>query len=78
MGFQYPIGKHVKKGMIVRALQNGILKLNHLLSNELFKWRKTHMFGLVEDHMSFSGVAREEMCCHLVIKFQEGKDVDQQ
>jgi hypothetical protein len=24
-------------------LQNGILKLNLLLPNELFKWRKTHM-----------------------------------
>jgi hypothetical protein len=40
MGLRYPIGEHAKKGMMVQTLQDGILKLNHLLSNELFKWRK--------------------------------------
>jgi hypothetical protein len=42
MGFRCPVGKHVGKGMMVKTLQDGILKLNQLLLNELFKWRKTH------------------------------------
>jgi hypothetical protein len=41
MGFKYPIGEHVKKVMMVQTFQEGILKLNHLLPNELFK-RKRH------------------------------------
>ncbi len=40
MGFKYPIENHVGKGMMVQMLQNGILKLNHLLFNELFKQKK--------------------------------------
>jgi hypothetical protein len=41
MGLKYHVEKHFKKGMTVQTLQDGILKLNHLLSNELFKWKKT-------------------------------------
>jgi hypothetical protein len=40
MGFKYPIGEHVGKGMMVQMLQDGILKSNHLLPNELFKRKK--------------------------------------
>ncbi len=42
MGFKYHVGKHVGKGMMVQTFQDGILKLNHLLIDELFKWKKTH------------------------------------
>jgi hypothetical protein len=42
MGVRYRLGKHVKKGVTVKTFQNGILKLNHLLSDELFKMKKTH------------------------------------
>jgi hypothetical protein len=42
MGFKYLIRKHAKKGMMVQTLQNGNLKMNHLLSDELFKRRETH------------------------------------
>ncbi len=38
---KYPIGKHAKKGMMVQMFQNGILKMNHLLFDELFKRRET-------------------------------------
>jgi len=41
MGFRYLIEKHVSKGMMVQMFQNGILKSNHLLPNELFQ-KKTH------------------------------------
>jgi hypothetical protein len=41
MGLKYPIEKHVKKGMMVQTFQNGILKMNHLLSNELYKKKDT-------------------------------------
>jgi hypothetical protein len=41
MGLRYPIKKHVRKGMMVQMLQDGILKLNHLFPNELFKKRMT-------------------------------------
>jgi hypothetical protein len=37
MGFKYPIGEYAKKGMMVQKLQDGILKSNHLLLDELFK-----------------------------------------
>jgi hypothetical protein len=39
----YPIEKHVKEGMMVQMYQNGILKSNHLLLNELFKRKKAHV-----------------------------------
>jgi len=41
MGFRYPTEEHVKKGMMVQTIRNEILKLNHLLPNELFKQKKT-------------------------------------
>jgi hypothetical protein len=41
MGFKCSIGEHVGKGMMVETFQDGILKLNHLLLDELFKWKKT-------------------------------------
>jgi hypothetical protein len=45
MGLKYPIEKHVKKGVMVQMLQNGILKMNHLLLNELFRRKETHVLG---------------------------------
>ncbi len=41
MGIKYLNGKHVGKGMMVYTLQDEILKLNDLLSDELFKKRNT-------------------------------------
>jgi hypothetical protein len=41
MGFRYCVREHVEKGMMVQMFQNGILKSNHLMRNELFKNRKT-------------------------------------
>jgi hypothetical protein len=41
MGFRYPTEEHAKKGMMVQMIRNEILKLNHLLPNELFKQKKT-------------------------------------
>jgi hypothetical protein len=43
MGFRYPIGEHARKCMMVQMLQNENLKLNHLLFDELFKQKKTHV-----------------------------------
>ncbi len=38
----------------------------------------THELGMVEDHMPPWGVIGKEMCyCRLVLRLQEGKDVDQ-
>jgi len=45
MGLKYPIEKHVKKGVMVQMLQNGILKMNRLLFNELFRRKETHVPG---------------------------------
>jgi hypothetical protein len=45
MGFKYLVEKHVGNNMMVQMLQDGILKLNHLLFNELFKRRKIYMNG---------------------------------
>jgi hypothetical protein len=42
MGFTYLIEKRAKKGMMVLMIRNGILKLNHLLFDELFNMNKTH------------------------------------
>jgi hypothetical protein len=42
MGFRYFVKEHVGKGMVVQTFQDGILKSNHLLPNELLKWKKTH------------------------------------
>jgi hypothetical protein len=40
-GFKYLVEKHATKGMMVQTFQDGILKSNHLLSDELFKGKKT-------------------------------------
>jgi hypothetical protein len=42
MGFKYAIGEHLKRDE-VQTLQDGILKMNHLLFNELFKMEETCM-----------------------------------
>jgi hypothetical protein len=50
--------------------QERILKLNHLLPNELFKLEEnTRELGVVKDHMLLWNV--------VVLKVQEGRDVDQ-
>jgi hypothetical protein len=38
--FRYFIREHVKKDMMAQTIQDGILKSNHLLPNELFNLRK--------------------------------------
>ncbi len=44
MGFKYLVGeRYVGKGMMVQMLGDGILKLNHVLLDELFKRKKTRM-----------------------------------
>jgi hypothetical protein len=43
MGLRYFVGKHVKKGMMVQILQNGTIKSNYLLLDEMFKKKKTHV-----------------------------------
>jgi hypothetical protein len=43
MGPMCLVEEHARKGMMVQMFQDGILKLNHLLLDELFKWRKTRM-----------------------------------
>jgi hypothetical protein len=48
MGFKYHVRKHARKGMMVQMFQDGILKVNHLLPNEMFKRKKTHKLGVVE------------------------------
>ncbi len=42
MGLRYHVGEHVKKGMMTQTFQDGILKLNHLLLDDLFKQKETH------------------------------------
>jgi hypothetical protein len=38
----------------------------------------THRLGVVKDHMPPWGVAGKEMCwCWLMLRLQEGRDVDQ-
>jgi hypothetical protein len=51
MGVIYLDGKHVGKGMLVYTFQDGILKLNHLLFDELFKKNNTRKLGVIEDRM---------------------------
>jgi hypothetical protein len=41
MGLKYLVRKYARKGMMVQTFQNEILKLNHLLFDELFKWKNT-------------------------------------
>jgi hypothetical protein len=47
--------------------------LNHLLPDELFKWKKTHMgWGVVEHHMLLWGVVRKVMCfCWFMLGFKK-------
>jgi mannitol/fructose-specific phosphotransferase system IIA component (Ntr-type) len=52
MGFRYFIKEHVGKCMMVQMLQYGILESNHLLFDELLKRKKTHKYGVVEDHIA--------------------------
>jgi hypothetical protein len=42
MGHKYHVREHVGKVMMMEALQDRILKSNHLLFDELLKWKKTH------------------------------------
>jgi hypothetical protein len=42
VALKYFVIKNVGKGMMVQMLQDGILKSNHLLFDELFKRRKIH------------------------------------
>jgi hypothetical protein len=65
--------------MMVQMFQDGILKLNHLLFDELFKWKNdTHELRVVKYHMPFWSVIRKEMCCWwIMLRLQEGRDVDQ-
>ncbi len=51
MDVRYLDGKHVGNGMMVYTPQDEILKLNHLLPDELFKKKNTRKLGVVEDHM---------------------------
>jgi hypothetical protein len=52
MGFKYPVRKHVRVGMTVQTFQNGILKMNHLLSDELLKKEgDMPMLGAIKDCM---------------------------
>ncbi len=37
MGLKCRVREHAKKGMMMQMFQDGILKLNHVLLNELFK-----------------------------------------
>jgi hypothetical protein len=41
MGFKYLVKEYVEKGMMAQMFQDGILKSNHLLLDELFKRKKT-------------------------------------
>jgi hypothetical protein len=36
----------------------------------------THGLGVVENHMSCSGVVGKKMCCWFVLRLQEGRGVD--
>ncbi len=64
MGVRYLDEKHVGKGMTMYTLQDGILKLNHLLPDELFKKKNIRKLGVVEDCMLFWSVARKGKCCY--------------
>jgi hypothetical protein len=41
MGLKYLVGEHVKEGMMMQMLQNGILKMNHLLYDEFLEKKET-------------------------------------
>jgi len=79
MGFKYPIKEHAGKGMMVQTFQDGIWKSNHLLFDELFKWKKnTSELEVIEDQCHLEVLLeRERWYCRLVLRLQEGRDVDQ-
>jgi hypothetical protein len=53
MGFKYLVKEHAREGMMMQTLQNGILKMNHLLSNELFKkWKHVDVGGDKRSHVA--------------------------
>ncbi len=43
MGFKYFVKEHVREGIVVQTIRNGILKVNHLLFDEVFKREETHL-----------------------------------
>jgi hypothetical protein len=78
MGLKYTIGEHVGKGMMVYTLWNGILKLEPFVVQWIVQIKKdTHMLRVVENHMSFWNVVGNEMCCWLMLRFQEERNIDQ-
>ncbi len=78
MNFKYFIREHVGKGMTMQTLQGGILKLNHLLSDELFKWKRhAQIEGGRKSHHLEVLLEKEMCCCQVVLRLQEGRDVDQ-
>jgi hypothetical protein len=62
MGFKYPIGKHVGKDMMAQTFWDGILKLNYLLPDEMFKWKKACELGAVRDHILPLSVVEKGRC----------------
>ncbi len=78
MSLRYPIENHVGKGMIVQMLQDGTLKLNHLLPDELFKRKKTCTnWGQqkIACHLEVL-LKKEGVCCPFMLRLQEERDVD--
>ncbi len=79
MNFRCPIEKHARKGY------DGANASRWNLEDEPFvvRWviqmeENTHRLGVVKDHMPPWGVAGKEMCwCWLMLRLQEGRDVDQ-
>jgi hypothetical protein len=77
MGFKYPIGKHVENGMMVQTLQDGILKLNYLLPDELFKQMKTcASWGGKRSHATLKCCWKGRCYCQFMLRLQEGRDID--
>ncbi len=77
-GFKYFIRKHVGKGMMVQTFQDGILKSNHLLFDELFKWKKTNAsWGHRGSHATLRCCSKEKVLLLICAKAQKGKDNDQ-
>jgi hypothetical protein len=72
MGLRYLVGEQAGKGMMVQILQDGILKSNHLYLISCSKGGK---------HIRVRGSKRLQFvlrhCCQLVLRLQEGWDIDQ-
>jgi hypothetical protein len=62
MGFIYLVKEHSGKGMMMQMLRDGILKLNHLLPNGLFKGKKTCMYWGQEKIANHLEVLLEREC----------------